>query len=405
MAGPGGTPDNGMVARSRCQICMALNRSTLRRYTQWLPILVWVVICVAWWSPLGVIVGLAACLALGGVLQRFDLIGDAVGGERLRSRSPGRFANRPPAHDVQLEWGELGMGGPVYSTQMLRDGAIVEDIAIAGGRDASCGWKDVPGSALRWTTGYVDRQEAVIVYDEDQKVVHVLAMPGWQFWQQLDAQRQSEGDAGAVSWLRSLHSSTSQLYPCRGLWLDQTHPALSAGVPKALRYVLPDARVLLAVPLLPEDLRLTAHPTLFARICPYSLRLDGEPSDRHACGLDTVITSPAGRCLVVAGNVLEEDLRPSGGVWLVHWQGRWQAIACHATGGSGKAQSMVWITVIEAGDDGTLRCEAHEERWEFDDITRCPTVHTSLALPVEWRDTPLALRVRNGRFSLRIPSF
>lgn len=394
----------GRVARSCCLICMALNRSTLRRYTQWLPILIWVVICVAWWSPLGVIAGLAACLALGGVLQRFDLIGDAVGGERLRSRSPGRFAHRPPAHDVQLEWGELGMGGPVYSTQMLRDGAIVEDIAIAGGRDASCGWEDVPGSALRWASGYVDRSEAVIVYDEHHKVVHVLAMPRWQFCQQLNAQRQSEGDAGAVSWLRSLPSSTSQLYPCRGLWLGQAHPALSAGVPKALRYVLPDARVLQAIPLLPDDLRLTAHPTLFARICPYALCLDGDRSDRHACDLDTVISSPAGRCVVVAGSVLDGDLRPIEGVWLVHWQGHWQAIGRRAMGGSGKARSGAWIDVIEAADDGTLRCEAYEERWEFDDITRCPTVHTSLELPVEWRDTPLALRVRNGRFSLRIPS-
>ncbi|MRI42725.1 hypothetical protein D5301_10820 [Stenotrophomonas sp. MH181796] len=383
---------------------MALNPSTLRRYTQWLPILVWVVIGVAWWSPLGVIAGLAACLALGGVLQRFDLIGDAVGGERLRSRTPGRFANRPPAHDVQLEWGELGMGGPVYSTQMLRDGAIVEDIAIAGGRDASCGWKDVPGSALRWASCYVDRCEAVIVYDERHKVVYVLAMPGWQFWQQLNAQRQSEGDAGAVSWLRSLPSSTRQLYPCRGLWLHQAHPALSAGVPKALRHVLPDARVLQAIPLLPDDLRLTAHPTLFARICPYALCLDGEPSDRHACDLETVIASPSGRCVVVAGSVLDGELRPIEGVWLVHWQGRWQAIGRRAMGGSGKARSGAWIDVIEAGDDGMLRCEAYQERWEFDDITRCPTVHTSLALPVEWRDTPLALRARNGRFNLRIPS-
>ena len=46
-------------------IRMSLDRTALRRYTQWLPFLALVAVCVAWWSPLGVIVGLAVCLALG----------------------------------------------------------------------------------------------------------------------------------------------------------------------------------------------------------------------------------------------------------------------------------------------------------------------------------------------------
>lgn len=384
---------------------MTVDRIALRRFTQWLPFLVLVAICVAWWSPLGVVVALAACLAVGGVLQRLDLVGDTVGGALLRSRATLPFATRPPTHDVLLDWGELGMGGPAYSTQMLRDGAIVEGVSTGGSHDASGEWQTLAGSGLRVASGYVDRSEAVIVYDEaDKRVMHLQAIVPSLFWQELHERRQLGGDAEAAMWLRDIPCRSTALRPCRGLWLEPEHPALAAGLPQALRHVLPDARVLQAIPLLPDDLRLTAHPTLFARVCPYALCLDGEPSDRHACDLETVITSPSGRCVVVAGSVLDGDLRPIEGVWLVHWQGCWQAIGRRATGGSGKARSGAWIDVIEAGDDGSLRCEAYEEHWTFDAITRISTPHTALALPVEWRETALAVRVRDGHFSLRLPT-
>ncbi len=239
------------------------------------------------------------------------------------------------------------MGGPAYSTQMLRDGAIVEGVSTGGSHDASGEWQTLAGSALRVASGYIDRSEAVIVYDEaDKRVMYLLAIVPSLFWQELHERRQLGGDAEAAMWLRDHPCRSSTLRPCRGLWLEPEHPALAAGLPQALRHVLPDARVLQAIPLLPDDLRLTAHPTLFARICPYALCLDGEPSDRHACDLETVITSPSGRCVVVAGSVLDGDLRPIEGVWLVHWQGRWQAIGRRATGGSGKARSGAWIDVI-----------------------------------------------------------
>ncbi len=64
---------------------------------------------------------------------------------------------------------------------------------------------------------------------------------------------------------------------------------------------------------------------------------------------------------------------------------------------------MAWINVIDADDDGTLQCEAYEERWESDAVHRYPTRHTALELPVEWRETGLALRARDGRFRLRLP--
>lgn len=173
---------------------MTVDRIALRRFTQWLPFLVLVAICVAWWSPLGVVVALAACLAVGGVLQRLDLVGDTVGGALLRSRATLPFATRPPTHDVLLDWGELGMGGPAYSTQMLRDGAIVEGVSTGGSHDASGEWQTLAGSGLRVASGYVDRSEAVIVYDEaDKRVMHLQAIVPSLFWQELHERRQLGG--------------------------------------------------------------------------------------------------------------------------------------------------------------------------------------------------------------------
>ena len=384
---------------------MAIDHSTLRRYTQWLPILVLVAVCVAWWSPLGVVAALAACLALGGVLQHFDLVGDAVGGALLRSRTLQPFAGSPPAHDVLLDWGELGMGGPTFSTQMLRDGAIVEGISTQGNHDASGEWLDLAGTPLRLAAGWIDRVEAVIAYDERHKrVLHLSSCLPSQFWQELGERRQQESDVDAAAWVRGLPGTGTSLQPYRGLWLAEGDPVLAAPPPRQLRHVLPDGRMLQADLLLPDDLRLTAHPALFIHVHPRALQLDGIESGRHVCGLDTVIASPSGHCLVVAGSVLGEDLRPRDGVWLVHHRGRWQAIARYAWGGMGKDRRTAWVDVRAAGDDGTLQCEAYEESWDGEGLHRRPAPHASLALPVEWRETALPVRAHEGRFQVRLPA-
>ncbi len=106
--------------------------------------------------------------------------------------------------------------------------------------------------------------------------MHLQAIVPSLFWQELHERRQLGGDAEAAMWLRDIPCRSTTLRPA-GLWLEPEHPALVAGLPQALRHVLPDARVLQAIPLLPDDLRLTAHPTLFARVCPYALCLMASP--------------------------------------------------------------------------------------------------------------------------------
>lgn len=278
---------------------MPPDRTALRRYTRWLPSLVLLVVCIAWWSPLGVIAALAATVATHSLLTRFDLAGDVlpVGGVALRSAPLSPFARQPPAGDVTLGWAELGMGGPAYCTQMLRDGAIVDDVACDGGTAQTGTWTDLAGTSLRLASGYVDRSEVVLGYDEQRKVVlHFKAVPH-VFWQMLGERRQADGDAAAAAWVsRQPHVATA-LRAYHGLWLAPDDPALASPMQGQLRRHLPDGRELSARLLLPDDLRLTAHPDLFTHTQPYALALDGMDSGRHVCDLHSVIASPGGHCL------------------------------------------------------------------------------------------------------------
>jgi len=369
------------------------DRTALRRYTRWLPSGVLVAVCIAWWSPLGVIAALAATVAVQRLLERFDLAGDVlpVGGATLHSTPLSPFARQPPTGDVTLGWGELGMGGPAYCTQMLRDGAIVDDIACDGGTAQTGAWTDLAGTSLRLASGYVDRSDGVLGYDEQRKVLlHFNAVPH-VFWQGLGERRQADGDAGAAAWvLRQPHVATA-LRAYHGLWLAPDDPALASPMQTQLRHRLADGRELSARLLLPDDLRLTAHPDLFTHTQPYALALDGVDSGRHVCDLDTVIASPGGHCIVVAGVCLDAAHRPVEGVWLVHWRGRWQAVRRHVFAGQGKQRRSAWLEVLAAGDDGRLELQAYQEWGDADGWHREPLMEVPLDVVVEWRQVAVSV--------------
>jgi hypothetical protein len=385
---------------------MPPDRTALRRYTRWLPSVVLVAVCIAWWSPLGVIAALAATVATHSLLTRFDLAGDVlpVGGAALRSVPLSPFARQPPAGDVTLGWAELGMGGPVYCTQMLRDGAIVDDIACDGGTAHTGTWTDLAGTSLRLAPGYVDRSEVVVGYDEQRKVVlHFNAVPH-VFWQMLGERRQADGDAAAAAWVsRQPHVATA-LRAYHGLWLAPDDPVLASPMQAQLRRRLPDGRELSACLLLPDDLRLTAHPDLFTHTQPYALALDGMDSGRHVCDLHTVIASPGGHCIVVAGVCLDATHRPVEGVWLVYWRGHWQAVCRHVFAGEGEQRRSASLEVLAAGDDGRLELHAYREWADAEGWHREPLVDVALDLMVEWRQTAVSVGGRGQRARLALPS-
>jgi hypothetical protein len=296
------------------------------------------------------------------------------------------------------------MGGPAYCTQMLRDGAIVDDVACDGGTAQTGTWTDLAGTSLRLAPGYVDRSEVVVGYDEQRKVVlHFNAVPH-VFWQMLGERRQADGDAAAAAWVsRQPHVATA-LRAYHGLWLAPDDPVLASPMQAQLRRRLPDGRELSACLLLPDDLRLTAHPDLFTHTQPYALALDGMDSGRHVCDLHTVIASPGGHCIVVAGVCLDATHRPVEGVWLVYWRGHWQAVCRHVFAGEGEQRRSASLEVLAAGDDGRLELHAYREWADAEGWHREPLVDVALDLMVEWRQTAVSVGGRGQRARLALPS-
>ncbi|MDY0954658.1 hypothetical protein SOM22_08720 [Stenotrophomonas rhizophila] len=381
------------------------DRTALRRYTRWLPSLVLLVVCIAWWSPLGVIAALAAAVAVQSLLGRFDLVGDVlpVGGAKLQSAPLSPFARQPPIGDVTLGWAELGMGGPAYCTQMLRDGAIVGDIACDGGTAQRGTWTDLAGTSLRLASGYVDRSDGVLGYDEQRKVLLHFNVVPHVFWQTLGEHRQADGAVAAAAWVsRQPHVATA-LRGYHGLWLAPDDPALARPMQAQLCHRLPDGRKLSARLLLPDDLRLTAHPDLFTHTRPYALTLDGVDSGRHVCDLETVIASPGGHCIVVAGACLDATHRPVEGVWLVYWRGHWQAVCRHVFAGEGKQRRSASLEVLAAGDDGRLELQAYSEWADAAGWHREPLADVPLELVVEWRQTAMSVGGSGQRARLALP--
>lgn len=383
---------------------MALTRTALRLIIEWLPLLMLVAVCIVWWSPLGVVAGLVAGGAVGSVLQRFPRIGADAGGATLRSEPLQPFATEPPSDDVLLDYGEIGMGGPVSSTQMLRDGAIVDGIDVSGGQGCSAGWIDLEGTSLRLAHAWIRYRQVVMVYDERRKVLMQLpGLPPHELQQALDGHRWQYGDRAAADWVCSLLGERTQLQAYHGLWLAPDHPALADPPLSQLRHVLPDGRILRASLLLPDDLRLTAHPELFCKVRPYALQLDNVDSERHVCDLKRVMVSPGNQCLVVHGVVLREDMRPLGGIWLVHQHGRWLAMSTSAWARVGTSRESVSVDVLDVSDDGIVQCEAYTETWDGSTMHRQAVTYAWLELALEWRETALIVHARNGRFTLRVP--
>ncbi len=385
------------------------DRTALRRYTRWLPLVVLVGICIAWWSPLGVIAALVGAMVVGEALARLDLTGDvvAVGGARLHSQRLYPFAARVPEGDRLLHVGEIGMGGPSLSTQMLRDGAIVSGIACSGSDDARADWRDLAGTPLRVANAYVDRSEAVVAYDErDHVVMHLTGVAPHAFWHGLDERRRQHGDAAAAAWVRTLATGAVALRPFQGLWLEPDQHARMAPWVPLQRRVLVDGRELCARLLLPDDLRRASPSDLFTHARPCALSLDGVASGRHVYSLDEVIASPRGLCVAVAGIRLGEHHQPLEPLWLVHFRGRWQALAADVfVDVGGRQRRSAALRVVAADDTGRLTLLAYERGYIGDGAPPRPLGddYGHVELIVEWRQTVLSVSHSNGRLSVRLP--
>jgi hypothetical protein len=373
-------------------------RERLRALTQWLPFAVLVFTCVVEFSPLGVLAALGFAIITWSILNRFGLASPvpASGGATLLSARVFDRRNSAPAGDTVLSSSELGMGGPEYSTQMLRDGALVWSI--------SAGWCDVGEAGLRVGLVYDGyKTERLAVYDERRKRLLLLReRAARDAWNRLCADSRDAAQRRLDSMLAD--GAATQYHGFRGLWLPEGHPGLSEELGDWLYHTLPSGHSLSARLLLPHDLRLAVNPERLAGSFPYELLLDGVPTPRHARELDDVWESAGGRCLAVRGCRLNSAMLPDMGLWHVRHAGQWVSLMDAVRIPDERGVHVHYDTrLFSVSDDGELVFEAYASTYTPRGVERVLLAAAQVELVVEWSEPPLRLPVRDGRFTVRVP--
>lgn len=317
------------------------------------------------------------------------------GGQRLRSHPSPNFGEQPCEGDVVLSEAEIGMGGPIYSVQMLRDGAIIQSNDRA--------WRDIAGSSLRLGRLYIGQGTHVVaLYDEAGKTLsswHDTDFGGLS--RRLNQILDSGGDIHPV--LRCPPLSTVAFKPFRGLWLPPEHYPPHGLPAERLQRRLAGGRELSARLLAPADLRTHSDPERFIYSQPYALALDGIESGRHVSTLDEVHESPDGRWLVVGGVRVAAWGCINAHLWLVHHQGQWMALEQSAAAGRARTYRHYQTRVLGISDSGTLTLQLIARRYASDqDADPIPDT-LELEVVVEWLDTDLLVRARKGQFCVQTP--
>lgn len=373
-------------------------RQNLRALTQWLPFVVLVLTCVLEFSPVGVLAALGFAIITWTILSRFGLAGPPLtsGGASLRSVGVFQRRDAVPVHDIVLSWSELGMGGPEYYTQMLRDGALVWSV--------SAGWCDVGAAGMRVGLVYDGyKTERLAVYDERRKRLLLLqGRAARETYNRLCADSPDAAQQTLESMLAG--GAATQYHVFRGLWLPEGHPALSEALGDWLYHTLPSGHSLSARLLLPHDLRLAMKPERLAGSFPYELLFDGVPTPRHVHDLDDVWESARGQCVAVRGCRLDSSMLPDMGLWHVRHAGQWMSLMDAVSRPDARDVHVHYDTrLFSVSDDGELVFEAYASTYTPRGVERVLLAAAQVELTVEWSEGPLCLPVRDGRFTVRVP--
>jgi hypothetical protein len=319
------------------------------------------------------------------------------GGASLRSARVFDRRDAAPARDIVLSWSELGMGGPEYYTQMLRDGALVWSV--------SAGWCDVGAAGMRVGLVYDGyKTERLAVYDERRKrLVLVQERAAREAYNRLCADSPDAAQRMLEAMLAG--GAATQYHAFRGLWLPEGHAALNEALGDWLYHTLPSGHSLSARLLLPHDLRLAMNPERLARSFPYELLFDGVPAPRHVHDLDDVWESAGGRCLAVRGCRLDSAMLPDMGLWHVRHAGQWVSLmdAVRVPDASGFHVHHD-TRLFSVSDDGELMFEAYASTHTRRGVARALLAASQVELTVGWSAAPLHVAVRDGRFTVRVPA-
>jgi hypothetical protein len=371
---------------------------------RWLPFATMMVIIVLRPSPLGVILAIVVGIAYGSLLPRFFprfSSPDARGRiSKLTSIAPTHKAFHGYAGKADRQvggFGEIAMGGPIYWTLLLRDGAILDGVCS----DAY----DLDDGRLRIALQQRRYGKPLLVYDVDAQRIYTIAeeyrglTPEALMDQALadplrDGSRVREAcrDAGEFVELNTVH----------GLRLDKEY---CTAPPAQLAHSLRNGRLLEARLLLPPDLRGADYPGQWLPDPPYQLMLDGRDTKLHVDTLDEVWESPDGGCFVLKGIQLDGK-RVINGLWHAWYGGAWHVLddsvlVLDPENGSGRP---FYLGYPEVGDDGMLRFLI--ESFSYGPEGRFPSklAPPTVDLTVGWQPLPLSLQTENNYIAFKLPA-
>jgi len=291
--------------------------------------------------------------------------------------TPESLITQPVGVDRQVGGvGEIGMGGPIYWTMLLADGAMLGSV---------CGGVNDVGR-LRVAPTLTRQGETLQVYDPDAQVIHTL-----------DPAPKTMDEASLRAACRQAARSVA-LRLVRGLRLED-----AAEPPERLTRVLVSGRTLEARLLLPDDLRGTVEVEGLLSNPPYGLWLDGAATGLHVADLDEVVEAADGR-IVLRGRRLDANARTIDGLWHVWREGRWSALLGHAyeplVGGGSRTP---YFLSDPRFDDDQVSFALRTFGWGPEGELPSLLAPAVVELAVSWRESPLLLRPRAGRISLRLP--
>lgn len=369
------------------------------------------------WFCKGFLCFVVLALLAGPILRRFGYgvarspNGDPAGGQQApadsekpqpkpngprASREPGLSLEEDPIgslrsgpiEDELLYSSEIGMGGPIYGTWMLRDGAIFEDISV--------GWYEVGQGRYTAAEADVRSGRRWVLYDRHSHTVYRMIAPSAM--EQIRRLRLAGEDAAkrgtANLELEALLQSQQgeALSSFRGLWLDKK---LCPQCPEVVRSDVLQRHELTAHLWLPDDLRYAQRLLNLVQFPPYEIYLDDVPTRRYASSLDSVFSTPDESLLVVKGMA----------TWHFFNGNQWHSIDSRITRNSpgNRTHNLYFLTTVAAIEKNCVEFEIDwlcipkrpvEEVPEWVDLRttyapRAITLRTRdnrLAVPLEWRE-------------------
>lgn len=308
---------------------------------------------------------------------------------------PKLFTAHPPGEERQIGGiGEVGMGGPIYWSQLLRDGAVLDQVCSEV--------LDLEGGRLRLaeqrTRGGGTR---LLAYDSERHLVHLLPASEDDTLVFEEAANRPTPALAAKLRQACLHSEHTQaLHRVHGILVPTSQPAPAP----TLQHRLANGSLLEARLMLPEDVSRAPDPHGLLGLTPYALFLDGVDTGLHVTHLLNVQESSDGRAFCLPGLRLSGG-RGVDGLWHLWLDGRWHAVRGYAKKTARATGSDYLFDLdVSARDGGVFRAALQAMVYGPAGLEAGPPAPSEIELCVSWSARPLILPTRDDAVELRPPA-